>query len=72
MKKFYFTIKLLKRGFVANAKWRKEPGFGMLHHIFALSKHMLCAQTHFVEIESLFELLLNHNLHIFKMAAQFQ
>ena len=32
MKKFYFTIKLLKRGFVANAKWRKEPGFGMLHH----------------------------------------
>ena len=33
MKKFYFTIKLLKRGFVANAKWRKEPGFGMLHHI---------------------------------------
>ena len=33
MKNFYFSIKLLKKGFVANAKWRKEPGFGILHHI---------------------------------------
>ena len=33
MKKFYFPIKLLKIGFVANVKWREEPGFGLLHQI---------------------------------------
>ena len=26
MKMFYFTIKLLKIGFVANVKYREEPG----------------------------------------------
>ena len=41
-------------------------------NIFALTKHMSCPQTHFVIIESLFKLLLNHNLHILKMAAKFQ
>ena len=25
-------MKLLKSRFVANVKWREEPGFGMLHH----------------------------------------
>ena len=32
MKVFCLPIKLFKRGFVANVKWREEPGFGMLHH----------------------------------------
>ena len=34
MKKFYFHMKFLKSGFVANVKWREEPGFGLLHHKF--------------------------------------
>ena len=33
MKNFYFPLKLLKSGFMANVRWREEPGFGMLHHI---------------------------------------
>ena len=32
--KKYFQTNLLKSGFVTNVKWREEPGFGMLHHIF--------------------------------------
>ena len=35
IKNFYFPIKLLKSGFLANVKWREEPGFGMLHHNFS-------------------------------------
>ena len=27
MKKYYSPIKLVITGFVANAKWQKEPGF---------------------------------------------
>ena len=34
MKKFHFTIIIIKTGFVTNAKWREQPGFGMLHHIY--------------------------------------
>ena len=30
MNNFYFSIKLLKSGIVANAKLRKDPGLGML------------------------------------------
>ena len=29
----YYPIKLLKSGFVANVKWRKEPGFGIASQI---------------------------------------
>ena len=36
MKNFNFSIKLLKNLFVANVKWREEPGFGMLHHIYGM------------------------------------
>ena len=33
MQEKIFDNKLHKSGFVANVKWREEPGFGMLHHI---------------------------------------
>ena len=36
IKEFYFPIKLLKSGFMANVKQREEPGFGMAHHKYAL------------------------------------
>ena len=34
MNNFYFPIKLLKNGFVANVKCRAEPSFGMLYQIY--------------------------------------
>ena len=34
-KNYYFPIKLLKSGFVANVKYGEEPGFGMLHHKYS-------------------------------------
>ena len=34
-----FHIKLIKTGFVANDKWRQEPGFELLHHICSSGSH---------------------------------
>ena len=31
---YLFSNKILKTGFAANVKWKEEPGFGMLHHIY--------------------------------------
>ena len=47
MQSFYFSIKLLKSGFVANVKWREEPGFGMLPisketYLETMRSHLLC------------------------------
>ena len=28
-------IEKVKSGFMANVKWREEPGFGMMHHIYS-------------------------------------
>ena len=38
VKNNYFAIKLLERGFVANVKWREEPGFGIFQQIISQQK----------------------------------
>ena len=52
MNKFYFTITMLKSGFVANVKKRREPGFGMLHHIIgcpSFSKDYSCLSLKMIQ-----------------------
>ena len=46
--KCYFSLQLLKSGFVANVKWQEEPGFGMLHHIWSLQNFTAVYRTNFL------------------------